>query len=420
MASLKQLIADSMQVVIQHPEFVAWLPKQRANDGDIIAFNNSFVFREIGTRKATHYLSLTCDAAGKPRQQLRVMTGLKLNSNYRHYSARQPDLPSSVDLDDAVEEQMDQIGKIVFVLIGQVEDDIVTDQALDCDGFAKVVWDPTQIELLQIDQQVIKIRDPYNEDALWQALEVSCTTNKRALSDKMPGHFSRAIEKLQQQAVARLKLPEGNAVGNLGVTDLVANALRNQRNAYKQSVDLCKGEPSANTYAYNDMLRIAYNFAGEALTFLRLILSICDLKPIVLWATIGEHHALSEAFRALPWTRSADKPSLPNYVNIIGNARNSAFHNILPFQKALNVALPETAFQDTELLFFSEYSGRSGRNRLSFQDKELVDVLLEFTRARSRSVSPDFWVKNLTVMDRLIELFEATSNVLKALYLATA
>ena len=164
----------------------------------------------------------------------------------------------------------------------------------------------------------------------------------------------------------------------------------------------------------NDILRIAYNFSSDATGFLRLIVSLCDLKPVVLWGTIAEHHALSEAFNELPWSRSKLKPSLGNYQRTIADARNSAFHNLFPFRKSLSVSLPEAALGTPELRIFSEHTRRS-ENQLTYRDKELVDVLLEFTRARERRVSLTFWRQNLAVMDAAISLFQRTNEFLKML-----
>jgi hypothetical protein len=107
-------------------------------------------------------------------------------------------------------------------------------------------------------------------------------------------------------------------------------------------------------------------------------------------------------------------PSLGNYQRTIADARNSAFHNLFPFRKSLSVPLPEAALGTPELRIFSEHTKKS-ENQLTYRDKELVDVLLEFTRARERRVSLSFWEKNLAVMDAAILLFQRTNEFLKAL-----
>ncbi len=96
------------------------------------------------------------------------------------------------------------------------------------------------------------------------------------------------------------------------------------------------------------------------------------------------------------------------------DARNSAFHNLFPFRKSLKVPLPDTALGTPELRIFAQHTKKS-ENQLTYRDKELVDVLLEFTRARERRVSLSFWQKNLEVMDAMIRLFQRTNEFLKLL-----
>ena len=81
----------------------------------------------------------------------------------------------------------------------------------------------------------------------------------------------------------------------------------------------------------------------------------------------------------------------------------------------MRVELPEHAIGKPLLRIFSEH-GRKKENDLSYQDKALVDVRVEFTRARDRQVSDSFWQRNLIVMDRTIELFDSTSAFIKELH----
>jgi len=63
---------------------------------------------------------------------------------------------------------------------------------------------------------------------------------------------------------------------------------------------------------------------------------------------------------------------------------------------------------------FPEF-GRRGEGQFNFRDKQLVDVLLAFTRARERRLPPIFWRQNLRVMDASIDLFQKTADFLRAL-----
>jgi hypothetical protein len=50
-----------------------------------------------------------------------------------------------------------------------------------------------------------------------------------------------------------------------------------------------------------------------------------------------------------------------------------------------------------------------------YEDKALVEVLTEFTRAGEKAVSPQFWNRNLAVMQSTIDLLDGTSSALKLL-----
>src|SRR6185436_565755 len=233
--------------------------------------------------------------------------------------------------------------------------------------------------------------------------------------DLLRDAFGEALDRLQSQAVAELKLPDRNVPKDGGMTNAIVEVLREHRNTYSDALARCDGDPEKDAEAFNEVLRIAYNFATDAITYLRLIIKVCDLKPIILWGTIAEHFELSEAFKQLPWTRAQTKASLDSYIATIGDARNSAFHHLFPFQKTLRISVPAAAFREAELRIFSEHA-RKRENQLNYQDKELVGVLLEFTRARERKVAPGFWRKNLDVMDCTIRLFGATDNFLRLLH----
>ncbi|MFZ0413740.1 MAG: hypothetical protein WAM15_02740, partial [Candidatus Acidiferrales bacterium] len=116
----------------------------------------------------------------------------------------------------------------------------------------------------------------------------------------------------------------------------------------------------------------------------------------------------------LPWARSRYKASLASYEEIVGDARNRAFHRLFPFTKPIDVVLPGSALTDVRLRIFSEYSKKK-ENELTYQDKEMVDLLREFTITREHSVPSGFWPRNDDVMRATIEVFEAVSRTLKLL-----
>ena len=97
-------------------------------------------------------------------------------------------------------------------------------------------------------------------------------------------------------------------------------------------------------------------------------------------------------------------------------ARNRAFHNLLPFGQSIQVDLDGINIKAKRLRLFSEYKLKS-ENVFDFEDKQLVEILTEFTRADEKYVTPDFWKRNHDVMIATAQLVAAVSDAIKALNL---
>lgn len=417
MDELVRFTRESIRRIEKHPQFMDWVSKSRLKESDIVVINNSFVFRDVSTNKSQFYLALEYEKDGQFKDRIFVASGLgRINKDFKIFQAQHPNLPKLVDLSDAISSQLSEIGHIVFALIGKVDNDLVVEEEFRQARFTTIVWNPSQNELLTADDETLYVRDTTNEDELWSELVTLMERLNLDIPAKMKTEFGSVLDKLQSKAVARLNLPSPGEEITEGVTDAIVELLKEQRDSYAKALEECGVDDPSSSTLFNEVLRISYNFAGDASTYLRLIVSICDLKPIILWLTIGEHYCLSEAFRQLPWARSKYKPSLKNYIDTVSDVRNRRFHDAFPFQKALRLSLPPSAVQNPELQFFSEHAPRANLNVFTFRDKPLVDILLKFTRARQRPVSSSFWDKNISVMDSIIDLFEATSQSLKLIH----
>lgn len=409
MDELIEHIEHSASKILNHPTFKEWAEPITWAEGDLLLVNNSFVFRDVSTTKSPLYLAYTVDAAGE-FTNLRVAAPSGFNSDFRRIPKKGAESVSLSPLSKTVREQHENLGKMVYLIIGQVDDTIVQSVPVEIGAFECVTWDPTITSNCQVQATSIVVRQTFDEESLWQV--VLGHLPESLLRDEAKQKFGDALDQLQDMAVAHLRLPQPGAAFDGGVTSAICNILRQERSAYADAV---KNLPTPA--ALNDVLRIAYNFAGDATNYIRLVVSICDLKPLVLWGTVAEHYKLSECFRQLPWTRRNKKPSLKNYESTIKDARNSAFHNLFPFRKSLSVNLPTDALEDAELRIFSEHSKKKD-NTLNYMDKPLVDVLVGFTRAREVRVADRFWEKNIAVMDATIALFEATDVLLRKAHVA--
>ena len=411
---VKNIVIQNFRTLLSSDEFQAWLTSDEKHKEGLIIVNNSFVYRDVKTNKNRQYLATEVDDEGKLGKDIWVIRDFSMNSSFKFISAKAKNRPSKIELEKALEVEVSDIGDLVFILIGKVDDNVQLDEEVSTDGFERIVWDPKQNVLVSFDDTTISVNETYDEQAVWDEICVLYKADEEEPDIELRKDVGRALDKLQDRAKAILTIPnEADDLG-FGVTDAIIKILKEERARYADALSKCGGNPDNDQAAFNEILRISYNFASDATTFLRLVVSVCDLKPIVMWGTISYHYNLSSAFRQLPWERSRKKPSLKNYIDVIGDARNSAFHNLFPFRKTLEISLPESSVKGAALSIFSEYTKKKN-NRLVYKDKELVDVLTEFTRARQRQIPSRFWSSNLNVMDATISLFESTNEFLKHL-----
>lgn len=403
-------IISSFDQAVQHPDAKKLVGEME--EGDLLVINNSFVFRKVSTVKSQCYLCSRCNDKSDLSIP-EILSEFRMNLDFKSCSSKSKNLILK-SLEESAKEQIKELGTIVFVLISEIDDSEVIDQKSNHATLQLIRWNPKQQELVQFQDQCMIIRDIDDIQSIWQSAIAHYSVQDPASQESLKIALESSIEELEKKAVANLKLPEKSTLPATCLTDSIVTVLKDQLGKYSTAV-LAYDNGNGHESSLNDILRIAYSFASDSLNFLQLIVSICDLKPIVLWGTIAQHIGLSAALKDLPWFRTNLKPSAESYRSIIADARNRAFHNLFPFRKSLQVSLPDLALRKASLHLFSEYRNKK-LNRLEFQDKELVDVLIEFTRARERILPPDFWSRNEKVMTAIIDLFQHTSDFLKILY----
>jgi hypothetical protein len=413
MGDVCDLISASARKLMMHPSYVAWQQHEPMQPGDVVLINNTFLFRDVQTKKSEQYLALRIGTDGRPAPTPLVATGLRLNSDLKRVPAKSSNLQLT-GLDDAVKESLSRLGVLVFVLIGHIRDDIVLRRGLDHRSPGEIVWDPSLPDLVSVGPSEITVNDVVDEEAIWLAAETWYANSGNTAPQGLREALGSALDQLQHDALATLLLPSQCTAAETTMIEQIVAALRGQHSEYTNALaELAAGGCTAQS-ALHEVLRIAYNFSGDVTAFLRLVVSVCDLKPVVLWGTIAEHYALSRSLKALPGLSQNEKVALASYRDMIGNARNRAFHNALPFRKSLSVELPDNSLRGPALRIFGEHSRRSD-NVLTYQDRELVEVLLEFTRAKESYLPLRFWQQNSLVMDDIIALFASTGEYLRLL-----
>ncbi|MEX0806225.1 MAG: hypothetical protein WD688_23330 [Candidatus Binatia bacterium] len=411
--SIETIIIDQAIRLTEHEGFKSWSAGQQFKSGGLVMVNNSFVFRDVKTNKAEDFITLRIDDKGNYTFPPVVSSGLKINSDFKYLTPTST-LPAIRLLGDALVDQKQHLGELVFVLIGEIKDDLLEIAEVTHSDFDEICWDPKLNNAVKIYPRSMEVGQVHDEDVIWECLMKYFADAGVSVPDGLRQAVGTALDKLQEKAAAHLMLPEAGHSIEESITDKIVTVLKEQMKNYDIALSRVVESPD-DMSARNDILRLAYNFASDATGYLKLIVSVCDLKPMVLWGTLFHHYSLAEAFRLLPWTRSHNKPSMKGYVETISDARNSAFHNLFPFKKSLNITLTGSSLAGAELRIFSEH-GKKKENVLSYRDKPLVDVLTEFTRARERQVTTRFWKQNFNVMEKTVELFEATTIFIKELH----
>jgi hypothetical protein len=405
---VKQAVND----LTKRTEFRDWLKQQKLGEG-LVLINNSFVYRDTKTTKSSFYLGIPISTAGKPDiERVAVTHGHDINSDLKFVAIKDKNFPPAEDLDVAIKRELKKLGSVVMVLVGEIDDSVKSSEEVGHKLFSEIVLDPTAKALLSVKGGVITIQSAADEEQLWVELQ---NIHGQPLPIDLMTPFATAVDKLRKREYAILRLPMPGAKLKDALLETFSRALQDTITEYDQSLHVSKGLPAPHTNEFNNLLRIAYNFASDAVPMIRLLISICDLKPVVRWCTTDEWFGLTDAFKNLPWSKLKHKPSLDTYQQTINAARNRAFHHLLPVNKTLQVELDGTTLGMFRLRLFSEYAARRSAEKFDYEDKILVDILTDFTRAGEKAVSAQFWHRNRAVMAATVDLLSRTSATLKLL-----
>lgn len=418
--NLMGVITYSVEGVLATEAFKKWLQDQSAQDGDLIILNNSFIYRKpvMKTSKNEQYLCLTVKGGQPSKADLSVVKPGDLNSDFKLLSSKSQNLPDRIPLKEAVQQEVHRIGSLVFVLVGELRD-TACEVALNCGSVKLLKYDPTAQKVHAQDAadgtKVVVVNQLTDPEAAWKTVKEAVQGQAGHGLASLETAFADAFEKLQEEARKHLILPTPGVTKPKTPVTLLSQfraSAKQQRELYSKALtEYSKGGHGADAHL-RDAMRVAYNFSDDAIKVLELLVSVADLKAVLLWCTIKEHFDVAEAFRNLPWTKSRKKPSLERYREIISGVRNRAFHNLLAFDRTVEANLEGIQVGAKRLTLFPPYARRKSHVHFEYEDREMVQVLSELTRAPEATVPLEFWEKNQVVMDRFERLLDATEKAL--------
>ena len=400
-------ICKAVSSILGSPIFEAWAKREEPQVGDLMIFNNSFLYREslTGTTKSKKYLCVTLDPSAEPAV---LHVDGRINSTFKRIPSRQIEKYRQSELRSSIAEEMAGLGTIVFSLVGRIGEDQPASMDLPtASGFDLLQYEPGQTETAELRDTTILINRLDDIDVVWQAIARKCAEAGTS-GEELAEAFEKAFGDLRE------------AAGPINVEDIAADApsilsevvsgIHEQVTAYEIALSRHLANPD-DLEALNEVMRIAYNFADGAKDLIALVTGITDIKPLLSWLTIHAQVELAERFGELPFALvGKTKPSLEKYRSLVAGARNRAFHDLFAFGRPFRVPLRSDAFQAAALHLFREY--RRGGPTLEFKDRQLVELLQGFTRAAERPVPLGFWEQDLAVMKAVEQVAAALHHAL--------
>ena len=403
-------VKNQINLLWKNSNFIIWRKNEKLEPGDLIVINNSFLLRnDKSTSKNERYIGLKIKNE-KAYEIMIVKRNKKITTNFSKISKNSRESYTLVHIEEKINELFDELGKLIFILVGKKVSEDSIERKIGHKSLKKIIWDSSIDKAFILENSNLSFKDPYSNDFLSSLIKfltdngIDSTNNKKLSED-----IEKSVKFLKKNAKTILEIPENNDFEDETLLSRFYKSFDSELEMYKammENIDL----------NINEILRISYNFLGDGIRLFRLISSICDLKPLILWGTIYFHFIQNQKLMNIPSLVPGRKVDLNYYDRMIKDARNNRFHTITDFKRTLQFNLPEDAIKSTTLTFFSDFSKkRANPNKLNYKDKKIVDLLNEFYRVEEIILPIDFWEKNYNVMKATNDIFMATSKILRIL-----
>jgi hypothetical protein len=146
-----------------------------ASSRDLLFLNNSFVYRDsVDTTKHPEYLCLQWNEELKlDVGSLRTGFPAGFNSDVKKFSHESNNKPKTRLLGQAVKEHVKNLGQLVYVLIGRIDDTITCEEKINHKSFDRLRFDPAAEKLASIENRVIIVNTLWDPQAAWDACSAS-------------------------------------------------------------------------------------------------------------------------------------------------------------------------------------------------------------------------------------------------------
>jgi len=419
---IRKLIYKNIEEISKSQGFISAITSEKVRDGDFIQINNSFIIRKpVKTNKNSQVLTIKIENGKPDYSGIYVSTTSNFNKDFKKIDSSQTKKMSMEAIDLAIAREVKHLGRLLFFLIGEIVD-CVHYVEIQNRLIGKLKFDPlaSKTGLVEEDsKKCIVVNQLTDPGAAWSTVKEELSKIQNTDLDALEKVFGQSFLKLQNDSKMIMNFPtSGSERYSNSFIEKMLESITEQRKKYKSALDKCLATQDPENVYLQDIMRISYVFADDAMRLLQLLVSLADLKPIVMWTTLMPHYSLAESIRNLPWTKSDLKAPTENYVEKINGARNHAFHNLFFFDRTIEADLSGIQINAKKLTILPLHSAKNSIP-LDYEDRELIEILKGFTRAMETVVSLDFWEKNLSVMESFETLLKSTENTLWLLNNAT-
>lgn len=123
---LCEAVQQQVAQVLASAAYQAWADGLQLHEGDLVVFNNSFLFREgiVSTVKNSNYLAVAANDKGEASlPALVVRVGSRINVRFKRIQVRSATEVGRRTISDAIAEEVADLGTIIFALVGAVGED---------------------------------------------------------------------------------------------------------------------------------------------------------------------------------------------------------------------------------------------------------------------------------------------------------
>ena len=381
-----------------------------------LLINSSFLYRDksVKTNQSPRRLLVQMNASGKNVRggTVRLADNERMTTNYKLITRQIP--IGLIALDTAIEQEISSIGDLIFILIGTVKGLRPLSQPIKGNKVKELRLDPSITgNVRKVEDSIYSLRKLLPIDEVFKFIDDDLGEAAKLSADDRIA-VRNGCEQLIDNAITEVSVPTAQVQRGETVLGKIVASMRHQTKEYNSALEALRRAPEDQKLLH-EILRIAYNFSADVLPLVSLLVSVCDLKPLVFWCTLKEQWALRQAFSDLPWASLGRKEKLEDYKTIVSQARSHAFHHVLPFDTTVEVDLSRLDVRAETMRLFVPFGKKEGRG-VHLKDQKLADVLAEFTRAEERPVSQMFWEANLSVMKAASKLTEEVLATLSLIH----